>query len=81
MLLTLRCPVIDPEESISLPMKETKRGQSPSLAERIDAEDRGKSSTARVNQRQEDETEDLAGIRERHAAEKEKEAYVQLGAL
>lgn len=80
--MTLRCPVIDPEESISLPMKETKRGQSPSsLAGRIDAEDRGKSSTARVNQRQEDETEDLAGIRERHAAEKEKEAYVQLGAL
>jgi hypothetical protein len=67
--------VVDPEESTPLPAKETRSGQSPSAStKRTEAPDREKKSAVQVNERQEEEEEDLAGIRERHAVEKEREA-------
>ncbi|KAJ9122367.1 hypothetical protein QFC22_001789 [Naganishia vaughanmartiniae] len=74
-----RPDLVDPEESIPVPLKETRRGQSP--AKRAEPTDREKKSTTQVIQRQEEETDDLAGIRERHAAEKEKEAIERKAAI
>ncbi|KAJ9100584.1 hypothetical protein QFC21_003628 [Naganishia friedmannii] len=77
-----RPDLVDPEESIPVPVEETRRGQSPSSStKRTDAVDRDKTSTAQAKERQEEQAEDLAGIRERHAAEKEKEATERKAAI
>ncbi|KAJ9092856.1 hypothetical protein QFC19_008580 [Naganishia cerealis] len=74
--------LIDSEESIPPPLKETRRVHSPSLtAKKTEDADRGKKGTAQPEEHEGGEVEDLAGIRERHAAEKEVEATARKAAI